>query len=136
MKASQLKISSNLWLLSLFGFAHGFHEWIALFLLIDGTQYSDDIIYTIKTLALIINGLSFLFLLLFGISLLHSITKNKYIKWLKPCVIILFAILIFYFFKVDSDYQHISFFKFANNVLRKTFGFIGSLATSLALIYY
>ncbi len=80
-------------------------------------------------------GFHFYFLL-FGISLLHSITKNKYIKWLKPCVIILFAILMFYFFKVDSDYQHISFFKFANNVLRKTFGFIGSLATSLALIYY
>ncbi len=68
MKASQLKISSNLWLLSLFGFAHGFHEWIALFLLIDGTQYSDDIIYTIKTLALIINGLSFLFFVIWNIT--------------------------------------------------------------------
>ena len=34
MKASTLKISSSLWLLSLFEFTHGSHEWIELFLLV------------------------------------------------------------------------------------------------------
>jgi len=68
MKASNLKISNSLWLLSLFGFTHGSHEWIELFLLSNRLQCSYNEIYTIKIIALIVVGLSFLFLLLFGLS--------------------------------------------------------------------
>jgi len=136
MKASKLKISSSLWLLSLFGFAHGSHEWIELFLLSNSLQFSYDEIYTIKILALIVVGFSFLFLLLFGLSLIYSITKNKYTKWLKPCSVVLFVFMLLYFFKIESEFQQFDFFDFANNFLRKTFGFIGSLLASYGLIIY
>jgi len=136
MKASQLKISSSLWLLSFFGFAHGFHEWIELFLLTHKLQFSYAEIYGIKTLALFIVGLSFLFLLLFGLSLIFSIKKRQYINWLKFLAIILFVFTLLCFFIFESDYHHLNFFKVANNVLRKTFGFVGSLVTSYGLILY
>jgi two-component system NtrC family sensor kinase len=136
MKASQLKISNSLWLLSLFGFAHGSHEWIQLFLLNHSLQFSNAEIYGIKVLALIVVGVSFLFLLLFGLSLIFSIRKNKYINQIKLFAIILFALLFLYFFALESGYQHLDFFKIANNILRKTFGFIGSLVASYGLILY
>jgi len=136
MQASKLKISSSLWLLSLFGFAHGSHEWIELLLLSNSRQFSYDEIYTIKILALGIVGVSFLFLLLFGISLIYSINKNKYIKWLKPCSIVLFVFMLLYFFKFESQYHGLEFFNFANNLLRKIFGFTGSLLASYGLIIY
>jgi signal transduction histidine kinase len=136
MKASKLKISASLWLLSLFGFTHGSHEWIELFLLSNSLQFSYNEIYTIKIIALIIVGSSFLFLLLFGLSLIYSITKNQYIKWLKLCSIILFIVMLLYFYKIESEFQQFDFFNFANNLLRKTFGFIGSLLASSGLIIY
>lgn len=136
MKASTLKISSSLWLLSVFGFTHGSHEWIELFLLSSKLRYSYNEIYMIKLLALFIVGLSFLFLLLFGLSLIFSINKNKYIKWLKLCTITLFILMLLYFFKFESEYHHLNFFKIVNNILRKTFGFAGSLVASYGLILY
>ena len=136
MKASNLKISTSLWFLSLFGFTHGSHEWIELFLLSTRLQYSHNEIYNIKTFGLIIVGISFLFLLLFGLSLIFSINKNKYIKWLKPCAIALFILMLLYFFKFGSNNQDLNFFTLANNILRKTYGFVGSLVTSYGLILY
>ena len=136
MKASKLKISSSLWLLSLFGFTHGSHEWIELFLLSNSQQLSVDGIYTIKIIALIVVGGSFLFLLLFGLSLIASIYKNKYIKWLKLCAIVLFIFIFLYFFKFESEYHHLEFFNFANNLLRKIFGFTGSLLAGYGLVIY
>ncbi len=136
MKASKLKISGNLWLLSLFGFAHGSHEWIALFLLSNTRQYSSNEIYIMKLLSLIIVGLSFLFLLLFGLSLIYSINQHKYVKWMKPCAIILFFLTLAYFFTFKSNYEHLDFLNIVNNFFRKTFGLIGSLSASYGLILY
>jgi signal transduction histidine kinase len=136
LKASKLQISSSLWLLSLFGFTHGAHEWIELFLLSTSRQFSHDEIYTIKILALIVVGGSFLFLLLFGLSLIASINKNKYIKWIKLCAIVLFIFIFLYFFKFESEYHDLEFFNFANNLLRKTFGFTGSLLAGYGLVIY
>jgi two-component system, NtrC family, sensor kinase len=136
MKGSKLKISGNLWLLSLFGFTHGSHEWIALFLLSNLRQYSSNEIYIIKLLSIIIVGLSFLFLLLFGLSLIYSINQYNYIKWIKPCVIILFFLMLAYFFTFKSNYEHPGFLNIVNNFIRKTFGLAGSLFASYGLILY
>lgn len=136
MQASTLKITTSLWLLSLFGFTHGSHEWIELFLLGNRLQCSPSETYTIKIIALIIVGLSFLFLSLFGMSLIFSINKNKIIKWLRPGAILLFILMLAYFFTFESDYHHLHFFQIANNTFRKTFGFIGSLLASYGLIRY
>ncbi len=136
MKASNLKISTSLWFLSLFGFTHGSHEWIELFLLSTRLQYSHNEIHNIKTFGLIIVGISFLFLLLFGLSLIFSINKNKYVHWLKLFAIALFILMLLYFFKFETDNQNLNFFELANNILRKTYGFVGSLVTSYGLILY
>jgi len=136
MKASKLKISNSLWLLSIFGFTHGFHEWVELFLLSNGPQFSVGEIYTIKIFALFLVGGSFLFLLLFGLSLIFLINKNKYINLLKTCATLLFVLTLLYFFKSESENPHPQFFNFANNLLRKIFGFTGSLLASYGLIIY
>jgi len=73
---------------------------------------------------------------IYGLSLIFSINKNRYIKWLKPCAITLFVLILLYFFKFESDYHHLNFFNIANNILRKTFGFGGSLVASYGLILY
>lgn len=136
MKASKLKISSCLWLLSIFGFAHGFHEWVELFLLSNGSQFSDNELYKINFFALFLVGGSFLFLLLFGLSLIDIFYENKYIKLLKPFAVVVFVLMLLYFFKFESGNHHPQFFIFANNLLRKTFGFTGSLVACYGLIIY
>ena len=136
MSGSQLKISNSLWLLSLFGFTHGAHEWIEIFLLSDQLRVPSIEIYDMKVLSLIVVGISFLFLLLFGLSLIFSINKNIYIKHSKPVAIILFALMLVCFFSLESSRHHPNYFSFYNNILRKIFGFSGSLAATIGLILY
>ncbi|WP_457552659.1 sensor histidine kinase [Desulfobacula sp.] len=131
-----MKISKSLWLLSLFGFTHGSHEWIQLFLLSTRLQCAHGEIYANEIFALILVGLSFLFLLLFGLSLIFSIKKKKYLNWLKLLSIILFILMLLYFVKFESQYNRLNFFIIANNIFRKTFGFAGSLVASYGLILY
>jgi len=135
MKASTLKISRNLWLLSIFGFIHGTHEWVELFLLVQNQYLGNEQIFLIKSFSIFTAFISFTFLLLFGLFVIFSINRNQYIKWLRYLVVGLFIYLIIYLVS-SQRISHDLFLLKMEILTRRTVGLFGSLITSYALIAY
>ena len=135
MKGSELKLAGCLWLLAGFGFIHGSHEWLELYLLLQGRYISMTEILYIKFVTVFSVILSFFLLLIFGIKLIRAVSNNKWTKWLKTVPAILFLIwgihLWSYGFTMD-----VSFFEMADMRARNTFGLIGGLVTAYGLIAY
>ncbi|QBF82445.1 HAMP domain-containing histidine kinase [Shewanella maritima] len=65
-KYSQLAISPTLWALALFGFAHAFHEWSELYVILFGRDISDNYQDLVQWLRLAKLFLSFVFLMVFS----------------------------------------------------------------------
>ena len=135
MKGSELKLAGCLWLLAGFGFIHGSHEWLELYLLLQGRYISMTEILYIKFVTVFSVILSFFLLLIFGIKLIRAVSNNKWTKWLKTIPAILFLIwgihLWSYGFTMD-----VLFFEMADMRARNTFGLIGGLMTAYGLIAY
>src|SRR5512140_3394268 len=77
MKGSELKLADSLWLLGVFGFLHGFHEWMKLGQMIEGKNLSARQIISGEGISVVLLVLSFLFLLQFGISLIHGLDAKR-----------------------------------------------------------
>ena len=135
MKDSKLKLAGNLWLLSGFGFTHGAHEWIQLFLLMSGESLSGPETFLIKITGLFLVQLSFLFLLQFGFSLISSIRKKTFFQYCRLGSIILFFLFFFILWRFESIYDLLPLDRM-DRIVRKTFGLMGSLITAYALIIY
>jgi two-component system NtrC family sensor kinase len=138
MKGSDLRLASSLWLLGMFGFMHGTHEWIELGILIEGEHLTFLQIFTIKAASILLVFLSFLFLLQFGISLIWG-PRHKRI-WLFRTIIPAFLLLILtlhvWYFGSHRNAFHIDMqlLRQADIASRYTFGFIGALFTAYGLI--
>ena len=134
MKGSELKLAGCLWLLAGFGFIHGSHEWLQLYLLLQGRYISVTEMLYIKLFTVSAVMVSFFLLLEFGIKLIQAV-NNKWAKWLKATPLILFLFwgipLWNYGFTMD-----VSFFEMADMRARNTFGLIGGLVTAYGLIAY
>jgi PAS domain S-box-containing protein len=61
-KGSSFQLAPSLWLLAAFGILHGIDEWIDMFMLIRGTEAG----VSLRIAGLILTGISFFFLALFG----------------------------------------------------------------------
>lgn len=134
MKGSDLKLAGCLWLLAGFGFTHGSHEWLQLYLLLQGQYLSVTEVLYIKLFTVSAVMLSFFMLMEFGIKLIKAV-NNKWAKWLKATPIVLFLLwgipLWNYGFAMD-----ISFFEMADMRTRNTFGLVGGLITAYGLTAY
>jgi len=135
LKASQLKLSGNLWLLSLFGFSHGIHEWIELFLLINAKHLSTKEVFWVRASTLIIVLLSFLFLLQFGLALLYSISRKRFFFWSKFGALGIFVLLLVYLSRHEFPHD-VSIFRETDILYRRTFCLFGSFITGYSLIVY
>lgn len=135
MKASKLKLAGNLWLLSAFGFTHGAHEWMHLFLMAQEKYLCAADIITIKILCIIILLVSFLSLLLFGLGLLGKMYEKPVFYWGKTAAVTCFFILGFVFSRYDF-YLDPQLFIRADIIIRTTFGFWGSSVAATALLLY
>lgn len=135
MKASKLKIAGNLWLLSAFGFTHGTHEWIQLFLIAQKEYLSINNFITIQIISIIVVLLSFLFLLLFGLALLDRMGNRPFYWWFQIGSVCIFFILLFYLTRYDF-YDDLSLFKRVDIIIRVSFGFWGSFLAASALMVY
>lgn len=135
MKGSELKLAGCLWLLAGFGFTHGSHEWLELYLLLQGRYISMTEILYIKFATVLSVVISFVLLLIFGIKLVLAVSNNKWIKWLKVTPLILFLLwgilILDYGFTMD-----IPFFEISDMRARNTFGLAGGLITAYGLITY
>ncbi|MBI4655103.1 MAG: hypothetical protein HY752_08980 [Nitrospirae bacterium] len=132
-KASDLKLAGSLWLLAGFGFAHGAHEWIELYLLLQGQHISVNEMFWLKLITVFVVIVSFLFLLQFGLKLIPS--NNNYKKRLKGIPFILSLLWIIYLWN-NGFSMDIQFLKKADILARNTFGFVGGLVTAYGLIIY
>ncbi|MBI5054988.1 MAG: GHKL domain-containing protein [Nitrospirae bacterium] len=134
IKTSDLKLANHLQLLAWFGFTHGTHEWLELYLLLKGRYVLMHEVFWVKMVAVFVAVLSFLFLLLFGLSLI-SLTHNSIKKWLKGIPAILFLFWCIYLLNTGFSIGH-QLFEQLEILTRKTFGFVGGLLTAYGLIMY
>jgi len=131
---SELRLAKYLWLLAGFGFVHGAHEWLELYLLFEGRRLTEYQLFFVNTFILFAVVLSFFFLLQFGLSLIRFI-DSKPLKWLKAVPSILFVLWLFYLFSqgIKRDFPS---FEGAEFFARNTLGVIGGLITAFGLITY
>lgn len=134
MKESKLKLAGCLWLLAGFGFTHGAHEWLELYLLLQKQYISVREIFWARLAILFALVLSFFFLLQFGLTLIRSIENGRR-RWLKGIPAILFLILGISLWRHGFS-MDIPFFEEANIRTRNTFGLIGGITTAYGLVTY
>ncbi len=137
MKGSDLQLADSLWMLGMFGFLHGAHEWLELGPLIEGKNLSFQEIFIVKAAAVLLALLSFMFLLQFGISLVR-VLDDKRVRWIKAVPVPLFLIwtLYFWYYGFHNEGSHIDMqsLRQADIGARYTFGFVGGLVTAYGLI--
>ncbi len=135
MKGSHLKIAGNLWMISVFGFTHGTHEWIQLFLIVQKKLFGIENMISIQIASYVIVLISFLFLLLFSFSLLNKMNEKKIYQWLQIISVFFFFVLLFYVGQHDF-HKDPSLFNKVDVISRISFGFLGSFLTGLAFFLY
>ncbi len=139
MKGSDLKLADNLWLLGTFGFLHGAREWLELGLLIEGKNLSFQQLVVEKTAALSLGVISFLFLLLFGISLIQKLNK-KMVVWLRAIpisLVIVWGLTVWLYGLWNGGFTgNEQMLQQADIVARYLLGFTGALLTAYGLIAY
>ncbi|MCK9420728.1 MAG: ATP-binding protein [Nitrospirae bacterium] len=133
MESSDLQLAGNLWLLGMFGFTHGAHEWLELYELMGGERLSQQEISTLALITAFMTVLSFFFLLRFGLSLIGTTLRR--IRPMKLFSTGLFlAWLLFLFHRGFSP--GVDFLKGAELIGRNIFGLAGALAAAYGLIAY
>lgn len=135
MKGSELKLAGCLWLLAGFGFTHGSHEWLELYLLLQGRYISMTEILYMKFVTVLSVVLSFVLLMVFGIKLISAVSGNKWAKWLKAVPAVLFIIWVIHLWDYGFT-MDIPFFEMADMRARNTFGLASGAITAYGLIAY
>jgi len=139
MKGSDLQLADSLWLLGMFGFLHGAHEWLELGPLIEGEHMLLREIILVKAAASTLVLLSFVFLLLFGLSLLR-VLEDKRIPSVRTVISVLlgfwFLYLWYYEIRAHGFRIDMQLLRQADIASRYTFGFMGGLAAAYGLIAY
>jgi two-component system NtrC family sensor kinase len=134
MKGSDLKLANSLWMLGVFCFMHGVHEWLELYPLIRGEQMSLQDIFLVKLILLYLVLFSFFFLLQFGLSLISAI-NDKQMKRIKTILFIAILVLVVIIWEHGSRVD----MPFLWNVevgVRYTLGLSAGLVTAYGLITY
>jgi len=134
LKASELRLANSLWMLGVFGFIHGVHEWFHLYPLIQGDQMSLQDILLVKLILLSMVILSFCFLLQFGLSMISALDKKR-TKWVKGVPAILFLAWAVIIVK-QGAHVDLLFLWQAESGVRYTLGLTGGLVTAYGLITY
>ncbi len=134
LKASDLKLSNSLWMLGMFGYIHGFYEWLQLLPLIQGGRMIWQEIFLIKLISLATIILSFFFLFLFGLSLISALDKKqtKWVKGIPYTLTLLWAVVLW---KNWSDID-LLFLWHVEVGVRYTLGLTAGLITGYGLITY
>lgn len=133
VQSSDLRIAGNLWLLGMFGFTHGAHEWLELYELMEGDRLASQELSTIALITAFLTVLSFFFLLRFGLSLISTTARCTQLLKIISAGLFL-AWLIFLFHRGFSP--GIDFLKSAELLGRNFFGLGGALGAAYGLIAY
>jgi two-component system, NtrC family, sensor kinase len=134
MRGSNLRIAHSLWLLAMFGLMHGVREIVEIYPLIEGDELTVPQIYNVEILSTVLLVLSFMFLLQFGLSLLHENTRKR-ILWSAGTFAAL-GIIWFFFIELHGTYSKMQVVRQIQIGARNTFGLFGGLAAAYGLITY
>lgn len=137
MQGSRLRLAGSLYYLAVFGFAHGTHEWLELYLIVEQHTLTGRGILYVKCLEFFFGFLSFMFLLQFGLILLRQIFGSKLnaLRWLHLLLLLIWATaLCLLWFRFQN--VNLSLIQQADVITRYSFGFTGSLVAGLALFLY
>lgn len=137
MKGSRLKLAGSLRYLALFGFLHGTHEWLELYLLIQGSVLTSREVLLTKCVELAFGTLSFIFLLQFGMILLYRIAGNRWIwlRWLHILIFVFWMMGLFFLWQ-NAPLINLNFVSKVDMLTRNIFAITGSLTAGVALIVY
>jgi signal transduction histidine kinase len=134
MKGSDLKLANGLWMLGVFGFIYGAHEWLELYPLLQGEQLSLQDIYLVRMISLYLLLFSLYFLLQFGLSLI-SIFDDKQMKRIRTILFIAISVLAAVIWEHGARVDML--FLWNTEVgIRYTLGPLAGLTTAYGLINY
>lgn len=138
-KASELRFAKNLWLLSGFGFTHGTHEWLELYIILQGKYMSGYEALFIRLVEFFLIIASFILLLQFGVSLIRSF-YGKRAGWLKLVPIFFFIVWLLLIWQgLPQSYnliENAQLLKRADGLGRHIFGLPGGFITAYGLARY
>jgi len=131
---SQMGIARYLWLLALFAYFHGTHAWLELYLKFHPEPFPHHLTSKIIAANVGLVFISFVFLILFGISVLQFVFPRLwYYPHFLSLVLILSCIILII---SQSGAAHSDYFKFADVQSRNLIGFPGALSSGLGLIFF
>jgi len=134
LKASELRLANSLWMLGVFGFIHGVHEWFQLYPLIQGEQMSLRDLCLVNLILFFMIVLSFCFLLQFGLAMISAL-NGKRTLWAKGVPVVLFFVWTVIIMK-RGERVDLLFLQQAEIGVRYTLGLAGGLVTAYGLISY
>ncbi len=89
---ANLTIAGLFWLLAAFAFSHALHEWLEMYRHLQLTQNSEILVY-VRYISLLMALVSFLFLFMFGVSLISTLKTTS-----KPWPSLFFGAMVLFFF--------------------------------------
>ncbi len=131
---SQLGVARYLWLLALFAYFHGAHEWLELYLIFHPEPFPEHLISPFIAGNVGLVFISFVFLILFGISVLrHVFPRLWYYPHFLSLILILSCIIL-----IISPWgaAHPDYFAYADLRSRNLIGFPGALFSGLGLVFF
>ena len=134
MKGSDLKLANGLWMLGVFGFMYGAHEWLEIYPLIRGEQLSLQDIYLVKMILLYLLLFSLYFLLQFGLSLISTF-DDRQMKWIKSLLFIFIISLAAFIWERSSQVNMLFLWNMELGI-RYALGSMAGLTTAFGLITY
>jgi signal transduction histidine kinase len=134
-QTSRLDFARSLRWLAAFGVTHGFHEWGDLFIPIQAEYLSPEIIRGLYILHLILLALSYVFLIEFGLALLDTGKRGRWLHWIGTLLFIgWLVVLISIMTPVNNDER---LWRYTANALARYFiGFPGGLLAAYALRHH
>jgi signal transduction histidine kinase len=133
--SSRLELSRSLRWLAAFGITHALNEWGDLFIPIQAKYLSDSFVHALNVLQLLLLAVSFACLFEFGVSMLNSINRLRWLRGFPPVLLAGWVFVIFFvILPFESDLK--AWHHIANALARYFIGFPGGLLAAYGLRMY
>lgn len=129
---TKLGIAGTFWLLALFAFSHGLHEWMEMFIKLEIGP--PDLTLRVYQVSMVLLVGSFVFLYLFGLNL-HRVQNSATAPWLSGLMVVLTALFISMLLK-GLDLSETEFLAWVDWNSRNFFAVPGTILTGSGFLLY
>ncbi len=129
----QVLLIDSLWILAVFGFLHGAHEWVAMAVMLQGNTMGNVALALVQSGNLVLNAISFAFLMQFGIELAVQLKQwPAWPRWIPASLgLVIIAIAVALPLGVLGTPGWVAS---TDSLFRYTLGFPGSVIAAYSLI--